>query len=51
MIPSYHLADKLLSQISVNDMTCLLRMTHVTYIMHDVILLVNNMLSKEDSFN
>jgi len=51
-IPSYHLTDfqfyKLLSQISVTDMTCLLRTTHVTYVMHDVILSINKMLSKAD---
>jgi len=29
-------------------MTCLLRTTHVTYVTHDVILLINKMLSKED---
>ena len=34
-------------------MTCLLRMTHVTYvthdvILHDIILLINKVLSKED---
>jgi len=52
-IPSYHLTQififyKLLSQISVTDMTCLLRTTHATYVTHDVILLINKMLSKED---
>ena len=29
-------------------MACLLRTTHVTYVTHDVILLINKMLSKED---
>ena len=29
-------------------MTCLLRTTHITYITHGVILLINKMLSKED---
>jgi len=35
-------------QISVTDMTCLLRTTHVTHVRHGVILLINKMLSKED---
>ena len=36
------------SQISVTNMTCLLRTMHVTYVTHDVILLINRMLSKEE---
>jgi len=50
-IPSYHLTDFQFLQIVVTDFSYrhdLLRMTHATYVTHDVILLINKMLSKED---
>jgi len=52
-IPSYHLTDFQFLQIVVTDFSyrhdlLLLRTTHATYVTHDVILLINKMLSKED---